>query len=116
MSDVERVCARNWEQRRHAEDYEEEQKKIVRWEFDQYSYTAEQKEREREIRKMVAQIGKQAKTARRFGRMTLLMCGVSALMGLELLCPAFALISFIFYAFKMELDMEAEQVWELMEE
>ena len=102
MSDVEKMLERNWEQRRHAEDYQKNKLEELLWEHEQYLDAELQFRCEREVKKMFLRKTKQSRTARDIGRTALVMVGVSALMGWGLLCPVFGLISFLFYIFKLE--------------
>ena len=105
MSDVEFMTQRNWEQRRHAEEYaarrEEEERerqdleviRIVNEGYDPVS----RKEKKRNRRWM-------AKAAKTAGRMALVMSAASALAGLELVFPLFGLVAVIFYTLNFELQ------------
>ena len=112
MSDVEMLCARNWEQRRHAEEYAA----TIKWDWEGAMYadavTAEKKAQEREARKAMKRKRKLARAARDAGRVALGMGTVSTLMGLDLLGPLFGLIAVLFYTAKFELQPGNEQVWQ----
>ena len=111
MSDVEMMCARNWEQRRHAEEYAAS----IKWDWEGAVYVdavpAEKKAQEREVRKAMKRKRKLARAARDAGRVALGMGTVSTLMGLDLLGPLFGLMAVIFYAIRFELDPESEGLW-----
>lgn len=112
MSDVEMMLSRNWEQRRHAEEYEAAaREKQGRWETEVYADFGEEvrewKIRKQENRRRNAAI-RAAGTA---GRMALAISAVSALMGWEVIYPLFGLVAVIFYAIKFELQPGNEAVW-----
>lgn len=111
MSDVEMMCARNWEQRRHAEEYEASMK----WNWEGAAYEdaafAEQRDHERSMKKTLRRLGKMSRASRDVARVALGMSTVSALIGLDLLGPMFLLVAVLFYAICFELDLESEKIW-----
>lgn len=112
MSDVEKMLSRNWEQRRHAEEYDAAaKKKQIQWETEVYTdfgkEVRERKIRKQENRKRNAAI-RAAGTA---GRIALVISAVSALMGWELIYPLVGLVAVIFYAIKFELQPGNDRVW-----
>ena len=111
MSDVEMMCARNWEQRRHAEEYAASNK----WNWADAVYVdadpVVQTARERVEKKAMKRQRKLARAARDAGRVALGMGTVSALIGLDLLGPLFLLMAVVFYAIRLELDPESEGLW-----
>ena len=111
MSDVEKICFRNWEQRRHAEEYEAENCKKWDWESEAYEqFIGEELPDPDEIKKKKKR-RKIIRAARDAGRVFIGMSVVSALIGLELLWPLFLLIAILFYAARFELDPESEGIW-----
>ena len=115
MSDVEFMTQRNWEQRRHAEEYaarrEEEERErqdleVIRIVNEGYDPTGRKaKKRKGRWRAMAA------KTA---GRMALVMSAASALAGLELVFPLFGLVAVIFYTLNFELQEGRNRLWQKM--
>lgn len=111
MSDVEMMCARNWEQRRHAEEYAA----TIKWDWSDADYVdvepVEVESRESKEKKQYKRQRKLARAARDAGRVALGMGTVSALVGLDLLGPLFGLMAVVFYAIRFELDPESEGLW-----
>ena len=111
MSDVEMMCARNWEQRKHAEEYAAS----VKWDWEGAAYVdadpVEMREKERAEKKAIKRQRKLARAARDAGRVALGMGTVSALVGLDLMGPMFLLVAVVFYAIRFELDPECEGLW-----
>ena len=117
MSDVEFMTQRNWEQRRHAEEYdarlEEEEREwerqdleVIRIVNEGYDPTGRKaKKRNRRWKAMAA------KTA---GRMALVMSAASALAGLELVFPLLGLVAVIFYTLNFELQEGRNRLWQKM--
>ena len=115
MSDVEFMTQRNWEQRRHAEEYAAQLKenKVIRLDradmgdpsvsrkVDSSPYAGELRKRNK---------GGMAKAARAAGRIAMVVSAASALAGLELLFPLFGLVAVIFYALHFELKGD-EKLW-----
>lgn len=115
MSDVEFMTQRNWEQRRHAEEYaarreEEEQERqdleVIRIVNEGYDPVG-RKTKKRNRRWM-------AKAAKAAGRMALVMSAASALAGLELVFPLFGLVAVIFYTLNFELQEGRNGLWQKM--
>ena len=115
MSDVEFMTQRNWEQRRHAEEYaarqvEEEQERqdleVIRIVNEGYD-PAGRKAKKRNRRWM-------AKAAKAAGRMALVMSAASALAGLELAFPLFGLVAVIFYTLNFEFQEGRNGLWQKM--
>ena len=115
MSDVEFMTQRNWEQRRHAEEYaarrEEEERErqdleVIRIVNEGYDPVG-RKEKKRNRRWM-------AKAAKTAGRMALVMSAASALAGLELVFPLFGLVAVIFYTLNFELQEGRNGLWQKM--
>ena len=115
MSDVEFMTQRNWEQRRHAEEYaarrEEEERErqdleVIRIVNEGYDPVG-RKEKKRNRRWM-------AKAAKTAGRMALVMSAASALAGLELVFPLFGLVAVIFYTLNFELQEGRNRLWQKM--
>ena len=115
MSDVEFMTQRNWEQRRHAEEYaarrEEEERErqdleVIRIVNEGYDLVG-RKEKKRNRRWM-------AKAAKTVGRMALVMSAASALAGLELAFPLFGLMAVIFYTLNFELQEGRNRLWQKM--
>lgn len=137
MSDVEFMTQRNWEQRRHAEEYAAklaEENKVVYLErtgrgdrqpggrtkalsvgFADSSPRGRAKgdtPRKWEPRKRNRRwMAKAAKTA---GRMALVMSAASALAGLELVFPLFGLVAVIFYTLNFEFQEGRNGLWQKM--
>ena len=120
MSDVEFMTQRNWEQRRHAEEYAaklaEENKVIYLGRTGQgdpsVSLAADSSPCAGEPRKRNRRwMAKAAKTA---GRMALVMSAASALAGLELVFPLFGLVAVIFYTLNFELQEGRNRLWQKM--
>ena len=110
MSDVEMMCARNWEQRRHAEEYAA----TIKWDWSDAVYVdvepVEVESRESNKKQFKRQ-RKLARAARDAGRVALGMGTVSALVGLDLLGPMLLLVAVVFYDIRFELDPESEGLW-----
>ena len=120
MSDVEFMLHRNWEQRRHAEEY---------------AARAEAKEWDRKDREVIRIVNEgtdchvglrpprndrkflkrnrrwMAKAAKAGGRMALVMSAASALAGSELLFPLFGLVAVIFYTLYFEFQKGRNGLW-----
>ena len=110
MSDVEVMTQRNWEQRRHAEEYAAqmaEENKVIYLErvgLDDLSVSlaADSSPCAGEPRKRNR--GRMAKAAKTAGRMALVMSTASALAGMELIYPLFGLVAVVFYTLYFELS------------
>lgn len=123
MSDVEFMTQRNWEQRRHAEEYaaqlaEEEQERqdlevirIVNEGTDCHVGLRPPRNDGKFLKRNRRWMAKAAKTA---GRMALVMSAASALAGLELVFPLFGLVAVIFYTLNFELQEGRNRLWQKM--
>ncbi len=114
MSDVEFMTQRNWEQRRHAEEYAaqlaEENKVIL---LEKIATAPAEPRNDSENRKHLKRNkGRMAKAAKAAGRMALVMSAASALAGLELLFPLFGLVAVIFYTLNFELREGRNGLWQ----
>ena len=101
MSDVEMVTQRNWEQRRHAEEYAAQLKdnKVIR--LDRIATAPAEPRNDGKI--MKRNKSGMAKAAKAVGRIAMVMSAASAFAGMELLFPLFLTVAVIFYALHFEL-------------
>ena len=105
MSDVEFVTQRNWEQRRHAEEYAaqlEEKDNVIY--LEQIAAASAEPRNDRQdrndnLKRKNCRIARAARTA---GRLALVVSTASALAGMELVFPAFGLVAVIFYTIYFE--------------
>lgn len=114
MSDVEFMTQRNWEQRRHAEEYAAqlaEENKVIY--LGRIATAPAEPRNDGENRKILKRNrGRMAKAAKAAGQMALVMSAASALAGLELLFPLFGLVAVIFYTLNFELQEGRNGLWQ----
>ena len=104
MSDVEMVTQRNWEQRRHAEEYaaKVEENKVIRIYGERIATAAAlpRNDGEKEKKRNKRRVAGAMKTA---GQISLVLSAASGFAGMELLFPAFLLMAALFYSIYFEL-------------
>lgn len=113
MSDVEFVTQRNWEQRRHAEEFAAqlaEENKVI-WLEKIATVPAEPCNDSENRKHLKRNRGRMAKAAKAAGRMALVMSAASALTGSELLFPLFGLVAVIFYTLYFEFQEGWTGLW-----
>ena len=116
MSDVEFMTQRNWEQRRHAEEYAAklaEENKVIY--LERIATAPAEPRNDSKNRKALKRNRRwMAKAAKAAGRMALVMSAASALAGLELVFPLFGLMAVIFYTLNFELQEGRNRLWQKM--